>query len=80
MNQFDKELERINHRNAIKEAKDRLDMMIESIKIHVQIQKVYFDELVKVGFTEGQALEIVKAHGVDTGKTSRLNKPNTEED
>ncbi|WP_326514800.1 hypothetical protein [Clostridium intestinale] len=80
MNQFDKELERINHKNAIKELNDSLDMIIENIKIHSQVQKAYFDELVKAGFTEVQALEIVKAHGVDTGRASRLNKGNTEEE
>lgn len=73
-NQFERELENIQQKEAINELKMSLPSIIESISLSVKIQKAYFEELVNSGFTEEQALGIVKAHGVDIGRASQMRR------
>lgn len=40
--------------------KDTMPMQIEWLAIKAKMSKVYYDALVNIGFTEQQALEIVK--------------------
>ena len=41
--------------------KDNFTLVCESLALQAQMDKVQYDSLVKEGFTEDQALEIVKA-------------------
>ena len=41
--------------------KDNFTLVCESLKLQAQMDKVSFDSLVKEGFSEEQALELVKA-------------------
>lgn len=52
---------------AIKELKANLPSMIEFGKLAAKQHKAYYDSLVKEGFTENQAIEIVKKHGLTYG-------------
>ncbi|GAA0115712.1 hypothetical protein [Clostridium senegalense] len=74
MNQFDKELYKIQQKEAMQDLKDDLNNIFEKIKVTVEIERRYFEELISQGFTDLQALEIIKAHGVDYGKASQMKK------
>ena len=52
---------------AIKDAKSVEPQYIEVCHIMARELKHYFDALVEQGFTQGQALEIIKAHGCIPG-------------
>ncbi|NNV04633.1 hypothetical protein [Brevibacillus sp. MCWH] len=56
---------------AIDQTKKMLPIYREHAKAVSQVLKSYYDELIAAGFTEAQALEIVKSHGVYTGGTPR---------
>lgn len=79
MNQFEKELVKIQQNEAIKEYIDSFETTLNFIGLAVKTQKAYFDELVKEGFTEEQALEIIKAHGMDIGRSSKTGKSGSEQ-
>jgi hypothetical protein len=46
---------------AVQEVSENFDAIIGSLKYQAEIKKAYYDELIISGFTEVQALEIVKA-------------------
>ncbi|TCO69522.1 hypothetical protein [Marinisporobacter balticus] len=66
-------LQKLQMEMAIKEMVKMMPEQIQLCKLVAEQQKIYFDELVKQGFTENQALEIVKVHGIDTGRISKMN-------
>lgn len=50
--------------DSIREFKEDMELQLELYEIVAEARKKYFDELVKQGFTEGQALEIVKVTNI----------------
>lgn len=79
MNQFEKELVKIQQKEAIKEYIESFETTLNLIGMAVKTQKAYFDELVKEGFTEDQALEIIKIHGIDIGRISKMGRSESEQ-
>lgn len=79
MNQFEKELVNIQNREAINDFMETFESTLRLIGVAVKTQKSYFDELVKEGFTEEQALEIIKVHGIDIGRVSHMKNSEPEE-
>ena len=60
------------------ESKDNLMEFIDNLPQYIDMcimiakgQKVYYEELIKEGFTEDQAIKIVMAHGLFPGRTDR---------
>lgn len=74
MNQFERELNKIQAREALLDVKEQMPEIIATISVTAKILKTYFEELVNAGFSEQQALEIVKAHGIDIGKANQTNR------
>ncbi|MGG7163777.1 hypothetical protein [Clostridium ihumii] len=74
MNQFDKELYKIQQKEAMKNLKEDLKEIFEAITMTAKIERKYFEELVNCGFDEFQALEIIKAHGTDIGRASQMKR------
>ncbi|SHJ52564.1 hypothetical protein SAMN02745163_02068 [Clostridium cavendishii DSM 21758] len=67
MNEFEKEMERIEFRHAMEDINNRMDQVLQSIQMASKIQRNYFNGLIESGFNEEQALQIVIAHGVNIG-------------
>ncbi|WP_085829049.1 hypothetical protein [Clostridium massiliodielmoense] len=63
MNQFDGYLDALNLKNACKEMIENFEIYVEAYKMAAKYEKAYYDELVKEGFSEQQALEIIKHQG-----------------
>lgn len=74
MNPFERELNKIQQKEAMKNLKEDLEEIFEAIKMTAKIERRYFEELVNHGFDESQALEIVKAHGTDIGRASQTQR------
>lgn len=55
---------------AIKAERSMLPELIELAKLVSEKMKIYYDGLIAAGFTREQAMEIVREHGVDIGRTS----------
>lgn len=55
---------RIDIMNSLQRLKMEMEMVYEAAAIAAQIRKAKFDALVNVGFTEAQAMEIVKHHQI----------------
>jgi hypothetical protein len=59
---------------AIKETMSMMDEFRQLCEMVSIQQKIYYDALLEQGFSEKQALEIVKTHGVDAGRISKFNQ------
>lgn len=55
---------------AVKAERNMLPEFKEITKLLSEKMKIYYDELIAAGFTEDQAMEIVRDHGVDVGRIS----------
>lgn len=53
---------------AAKELKDMMPEYRMVTNIIAKQMHIYFEELIKAGFTEEQAFELVKEHGANVGK------------
>ncbi|MCH5138924.1 hypothetical protein JMF89_17300 [Clostridiaceae bacterium UIB06] len=71
MNMWDKELNEIQAKEVLKQFIDGLPIYINQCSMIAKSQKVYYDELVKEGFTEEQSLRITMAHGIYPGRIDR---------
>lgn len=78
MDLFNKALNEIEAENNFKEFIDGLPNLIKLCTMIAKSEKAYFNELVKEGFSEEQALQIVMAHGIYPGRTDR-NQGNLED-
>lgn len=59
----DSELRRLEFDNSLKELAEGLPMMLSFISNQAKLVRGYYVELIKQGFTESQAIDIVKIHG-----------------
>lgn len=74
MNIFDKALKEIEINQAYKEFIEGLPQVIQLCSMAAKMEKVYYDELIKEGFTNEEALRIVMEHGIFPGRTDRQKK------
>ena len=65
---------------AIKQLKQALPEHTELCSVVADYMFIYYTRLVKSGFTEGQALQIIIDHGMDTGRMSWMDNTGGEED
>ncbi len=51
--------------SIIRELQENSKVLVEIAVSMAHVNRTYFEELVRVGFDEKQALELTKAHGVN---------------
>lgn len=67
MKNNDKTMKRLEMEMAIKAMTDNLDLLFQSLTLSAKANHTYFLSLQDAGFTQEQALEIVKAHKTPLG-------------
>lgn len=73
-------LKRFQIEMAIKEDRKMLPEFKEMAKLLSEKMKAYYDGLIAAGFTEEQALAIVRDHGIDAGRVSWIDNSGGEHD
>ncbi len=73
-------LKKLQLEMAIKEFKKMIPEHTELCSVVGESMFIYYTQLVKAGFTEEQAFQIVMDHGMDVGRMSWMDKTGGEED
>jgi len=59
----ERELEKIELENSVNDTLEMFPIWLKSIAAQTKLMRGYYNQLIKSGFTEQQAFELVKAHG-----------------
>ena len=70
MDNFKKFAQLMELKENMKDFIEQKDVILQMCDMVSQIEKMYYDALIKEGFTEVQAMCIVSAQGINVGKTN----------